>query len=109
MCRRLDCTDERHRPNHERVRTSYGRTISYAERKRNKQMVDAWLAEHGAWCPFCGEADYYESDGKPVQITADHVTPLSQGGDWYGPIQPMCRRCQARQGAKLANRGRQGS
>ena len=55
------------------------------------------------WCQ-CRECPEHAGRmcGARWPLTADHIVPLSQGGDPHGPLRTMCRACANRQGARLA-------
>ena len=72
-------------------------------RNRRARKANA-VCEHGAgcfaraaelmpqFCAFCGSTE---------NIHADHIVPLARGGsDCYLNIQPLCRNCNLRKGAK---------
>jgi hypothetical protein len=76
---------------------------TYAERKRRKATVDAWLGQHSR----------SQHMGKPVAIcpeckqlrsswVADHVVPVDVSGDEHGDLRVHCRSCSSKQGARLA-------
>lgn len=49
---------------------------------------------HGHRCVHCGRDD--------SPLTRDHIVPVSKGGsDFIANIQPLCRVCNCRKGAKL--------
>lgn len=110
-CRRLNCTDPTHKPKpRERTQRKQPRPDynTSRERSRRKAAVDAFLAEHGrecasgdviARCPECRQMR--------ARWVADHVTPIAQGGHEDGPLAVHCSSCSARQGARLANQGRE--
>jgi hypothetical protein len=108
VCRRLHCTDPSHAPKPRQrgerrlARPEYNTS---AQRKRRKQTVDAWLAQHGhtlpngdviARCPECKQMR--------ARFIADHVTPFVISGDEDGPLQVHCSVCSGRQGARLSAR-----
>jgi hypothetical protein len=62
--------------------------VSYAERK----AVDNHRATRGNWCGRYRRDPHYSDD-----LTADHITPLSKGGDPYGPL--LAKPCQYRRTA----------
>lgn len=52
------------------------------------------LAEHEGRCAHCGTTE---------RIECDHKVPISKGGRHEkGNLQPLCRRCNAKKGAKIA-------
>lgn len=72
-----------YRPRRPRARhdQSYGRrwrALSLATRQRQP------------WCSRCGAVE---------DLTADHLVPLSRGGDPMGPTETLCRRCNSSKGA----------
>ena len=83
--------------------------VTYAERKRRKDTVDAWLEQHShgnvhgkqvAICPDCHQAR--------ASWVADHITPMARGGDESGPLRVHCVSCSRKQGARLAGEHRRG-
>lgn len=55
---------------------------------------EALLDQHGHRCAHCGTTE---------RLTRDHIIPLSKGGsDLIENIQPLCHRCNARKGARVA-------
>lgn len=53
----------------------------------------AVCSEHGHLCAMCNQK-------KP--LTQDHIIPLSKGGsNWISNIQPLCRSCNSKKGARL--------
>jgi 5-methylcytosine-specific restriction endonuclease McrA len=67
---------------------------SWRERQRRKRVVAAWVREHGYVCPGYGRPAHPASD-----LTADHITPRSGGGE-HGPLRVLCRRCNSARGAR---------
>lgn len=59
---------------------------TYAEKRRRKATVLAWVAVHGFVCPRCGH--------RTTDLTADHVIPRFEGGE-LGPLRVLCRRCNS--------------
>ena len=107
VCRRLDCTDLRHKPKpfaavaptRER-RPEYD---SWREQQRRKRTVAVWLAANGtpttdgkvaAVCPECGRLH--------VSFVADHVRPAMDHGE-AGPLAVHCIVCSRRQGGRIGN------
>jgi len=68
-------------------------------------MVAEHVARHGLVCPQCRIPQASSS-----RLTADHITPLSAGGDVLGPMRVLCLTCnvQAIHALRpdLARRGR---
>lgn len=71
-----------------RAPTDRGRT--YAEQQRRAQVVAAWRAEHGDWCPGWQRDPHPASD-----LTADHVLAAANGGI-DGELQALCKSCNSR-------------
>lgn len=91
VCRRLDCTEKTHRKWYvDRQR----RPMTNAEIEHNRRAVAEWVEAHGPVCPVCGA----ETD----DLTADHLVPVSEGGDPLGPVRVICRRCNSCRGNKTA-------
>lgn len=74
-------------------------------RRVRDRLVAEHIARHGLVCPQCRERQASSS-----RLTADHITPLSAGGDVLGPMRVLCLRCnvQAIHALRpdLARRGR---
>jgi len=67
-----------------------------AERRRRKQVVDAWRARYGERCPGWGEPAHGTDPTNP--LTADHVVAVALGASEDGPLSVLCRRCNGRKG-----------
>jgi 5-methylcytosine-specific restriction endonuclease McrA len=63
---------------------------TYAEQQRRAQQVQAQ-----SWCSGCGTT---------LDLTAEHLTPVAQGGSEDGPLTTLCRPCNAKRGARLGTR-----
>lgn len=74
------------RPHSER-RPEYGA----AERERRAEVVRAWRAEFGDWCPGYGVPAHNSTD-----LTADHLKAVAAGGAEQGPLSVLCRSCNGR-------------
>lgn len=84
---------------HETIREAWRR---YQTRKRAAGALaghhtrSEWLILllwHGGCCVHCGSSD---------RLTRDHIVPLSRGGtDHILNIQPLCRPCNAKKGARV--------
>jgi 5-methylcytosine-specific restriction endonuclease McrA len=70
------------------------------ERLRRKAAVDDWRSVHGEVCPGFGVTGHLVVS--PNRLTADHVRPISLGGDVDGELQVLCLGCNVRKGG--ANR-----
>lgn len=51
-------------------------------------MVAEHVRKHGLLCLLCGVVQ-----SSPSKLTADHITPLSAGGDVLGPLRVICSKC----------------
>ena len=94
------CAQHR-RENDRRKRQVGSRASEPRDRERRKATVDAHRAEHGDWCPGWGREAHASTD-----LTADHVEEVALGGDPHGPLQTLCRSCNARKHASRQNRVR---
>lgn len=67
---------------------------------RNKAARLKARARNNNWpCQACGKPIDYNADYKDRNaFTADHVTPLAQGGHILGQLVPMHRACNASKG-----------
>lgn len=94
------CTE--HRRANDRYRRQFGSKASEPrDRARRKAAVDAHRAENGDWCPGWGREPHTSAD-----LTADHIVEVTLGGDPHGPLQVLCRGCNARKHATRQNRVR---
>jgi 5-methylcytosine-specific restriction endonuclease McrA len=97
--RRLKHAKEWNRRNPEKVRrVSRVSSLNYIARKQKSAgsfTASEWhalLDRYGHKCLWCGSLH---------KLCADHVIPLSQGGDnTIGNIQPLCARCNQRKGTR---------
>ncbi len=88
---------------HERTSTRNHGGVPAARRGYDAEYRRA-RAEAIAAQPWCSEC------GSSFNLTADHVVPLSQGGDPHGLLRVLCKACNSAQGARLAaGEGRVGS
>lgn len=87
-------------PRHRRELSRYRRATTPtkihepADRARRKAAVDAHRARYGNWCPGWGRESHASAD-----LTADHITEVTFGGDPHGPLQVLCRACNGRKHA----------
>lgn len=85
------------------------RPVSYAERKRRKAYVDAYMRTCGWWvqdgngavtlvaiCTKCGAPTRHKD------MTAGHVVSVAEGGSEGGALRAECRQCQNVQGGALS-------
>jgi hypothetical protein len=83
----------------ERARTQAKRQTrpraSTAETKRRADVVAAWRATRGDWCPGYGREPHASSD-----LTADHAIAVGAGGSEDGPLTVLCRSCNGRKQAR---------
>ncbi len=83
---------------HQRATTPTKATRTWAERQRRAGTVAAHHARHGDWCPGWQRPPHPAAD-----LTADHRTAIAAGGDPTGPLQVLCRACNAAKGARQAH------
>lgn len=71
-------------------------------------MVAEHVRRFGPVCPECGGR--VVPGDRSTTLTADHITPLSAGGDVLGPMRVLCLRCNVQaihaKRPDLARRGR---
>lgn len=78
------------------------RALNCANQQRRRAAEGAFVAEE--WLALCNRYDQRclccgRSD---VNLTADHVIPISRGGDnWIANIQPLCLSCNTSKGTKI--------
>jgi hypothetical protein len=75
--------------------------VSVSFRMRRKAVVDQWRAAHGDTCPGFGARRRHVVVA-PNRLTADHVIPVSLGGDPAGELRVLCAFCNTSRGG--ANR-----
>jgi len=59
--------------------------MTNAEIVHCRNAVQAWREQYGNYCPLCGRSG--------VKLTADHLAPVSRGGDPLGPVRVICKSC----------------
>jgi hypothetical protein len=75
---------------------------SYAAIKANAQLVAAWRAAHGDWCP--GLPELHIAPHPAIDLTAQHGTAVAFGGDELAPTGVLCRPCNSSDGAMVRKR-----
>jgi 5-methylcytosine-specific restriction protein A len=70
------------------------RTNTHTERQRRTNAIQQHRETYGNWCPGWDTPPHPATD-----LTADHITPIANGGHPYGPLQVMCTSCNGRKGA----------
>lgn len=67
---------------------------------RIAELRKAAYVSQGGVCFYCDRRMWLHSADRydPGSATADHITPLSQGGDMFGLIVAACRECNSRRG-----------
>lgn len=65
------------------------------DRARRKHAVTKHRTLYGEWCPGWGREQHTltSTDGG---LTADHIHDIQHGGAPTGPLQVLCRSCNAR-------------
>ena len=87
------------------ISTVKGYHSFYGERHRARKMgalgchtsheLKEMKPEYGFTCPCCKKSE------PDIQLTEDHIIPLSQGGsDFIENIQPLCRSCNGKKYTK---------
>ncbi len=71
-------------------------TRTSAERRRRARTVRAWRRQHGDWCGGWGDQPPHRAS----DLTADHVVAVAVSGDQAGPLQVLCRACNAAKGSR---------
>ena len=79
------------------------RTLTSAESRRRKAVVESWRSRYGNVCPGFGRPPHVATD-----LTADHVVPIVAGGAPSGRLSVLCRSCNSRKGARLTDGKRVG-
>ena len=70
-------------------------TRTSRERRRRAHAVQAWRRLHGDWCPGYDVPPHADAD-----LCADHIIAVAVVGSGDGPLQVLCRRCNAAKGAR---------
>ena len=91
-----DCARRYDRAKMARRRARRGTTAQRGYDSEYRELRKAAIAAH----PYCADC------GSTNDLTADHVVPLSQGGDPHGALVVRCRSCNSRRGAPLASKNR---
>ena len=70
------------------------RPYTSAEKVRRARLVANWIATYGLVCPGCpwNEGRPHPVDPRTNPLTADHITPVAEGGPEDGPLRVLCRR-----------------
>lgn len=92
------CT--RHAAEHEagqRATVPTKATRTRVEQERRAEAVATHRARYGDWCPGYGREPHAATD-----LTADHRTPVANGGPPDGPLDVLCRPCNSRKGNRTA-------
>ena len=91
-----DCARSYDRAKMARRRARRGTTSERGYDNRYRELRRQAIAAH----PYCADC------GTTADLTADHIVPLSQGGDPHGALVVRCRSCNSRRGAPLASKNR---
>lgn len=100
VCRRVGCIDPTHKPvpyKRDWRKARARRPMTNREIEHCRRAVAEWVDANGYWCPGWGCEGHYSED-----LTADHVIPVSLGGDPLGVVTVLCRACNARRGNGVA-------
>jgi len=75
-------------------------TATSVFRRLGREVIAAWIAQHGPWCPGYGRASH-QVDAE--QLTVDHVLPLVRKGKPYEEVNlaVLCRSCNSRKGSRI--------
>lgn len=57
----------------------------------NAQLVQAWVDEHGWWCPGLADGPGAHANHPSTDLVADHVVPVAAGGAEDGAKRVICR------------------
>jgi 5-methylcytosine-specific restriction protein A len=71
------------------------RPHTYAEDQRRAQVVQAWRAKHGDWCPGWQRPPHPATD-----LTADHVVAFAVVGHELSDLVVLCRSCNGAKGKR---------
>lgn len=83
-----DCARSYDRAKMARRRARRGTTSQRGYDSQYRELRKEAIAAH-PYCADCGTTD---------DLTADHIVPLSQGGDPNGALAVRCRSCNSRRG-----------
>lgn len=82
-----------HTRTHQVQQQRHKRTIrpyTRQQQERRAQAVQAWVQANGYWCPGWRRPAHESHD-----LTADHIHAVAAGGSEHGPLQVLCRSCNA--------------
>jgi hypothetical protein len=65
----------------------------------NAQLVQAWVDEHGWWCP--GVPRLGRAAHPATRLTAQHDQPVALGGEELAPSGVLCLPCNSADGATV--------
>ena len=107
VCRKTQCPDPTHTKEYRRQQYERERRVRRPylseDRRRRAECVKAWIEAHGYICPG------FERPSHPaMNLEADHVVPVSFGGDPLGELQTLCHQCNVRRYAAMVRRERGG-
>ena len=82
-------------PEHQRITNrKYAGKYSPQERDRMRRAVQDWIARKGPLCMGYKRRAHWSRD-----LSADHILPISQGGEG-GPLRVLCESCNKRRGGE---------
>lgn len=110
VCRRVGCTDPSHKPKpFAKAETTAERRPeyrSYAQQKRRRATVNAWLSMHEVGRTEQGKRVAVCPDCQQLRCAwiADHVVPVMDGGSEDGALRVHCLSCSRSQGARVGHK-----
>lgn len=82
--------------------SKYQQSQSWRERQYKRVTVENYIKQYGYLCPGYEVPPHIV--GKDNPLTADHIVPKHAGGDPFGPLRVLCRKCNSRRGQKTAKK-----
>ena len=80
--------------------SKYQQSTSWKERQYKRVTVENYIKQFGMVCPGYKVIPHSANEKNP--LTADHITPKHAGGDPFGPLRVLCRKCNSRRGQQTA-------
>ena len=104
VCQRVNCIEPTHTKEYRRKQYERDRRVRRPyiseDRRRRAECVKAWIDAHGCICPGFDRPPH-----PAASLEADHIIPVSFGGDPLGELQTLCHQCNVRRYAAMVRDG----